>query len=357
MNAISLFSGAGIGEFYLSDIGINVVLANEIVKRRAETHHLLYPSCEMINADITNETVQQRIIEDGKRLGVNLVIATPPCQGLSSAGSNKTPDALYHDPRNFLILSALTIVDAISQSYFVVENVPRFQMMLFPYEGKLCSLAELLSKRYGAEYNIAVNVLNAADYGVPQTRLRVVYRMWKKGLSWELPAVEKPITLQEAIGDLPSLEPGESSSIPNHYARPHAANHIECMRYTPTGKSAFQIDVHFPKKPDGNRIVGYPNCYKRMRWDAPAPTITMRNEIISSQENVHPGRPLGNGMWSDARILTLRELLIVSSLPPEMPCPSNLSETAFRQLIGEGIPPTMFAKILKGIGVDRDGAH
>ena len=63
-----------------------------------------------------------------------------------------------------------------------------------------------------------------------------------------------------------------------------------------------------------------------MNWDRPAPTVTMRNEIISSQENVHPGRELPDGTWSDARVLSLRELLIVSSLPAEMEIPKSLSE-------------------------------
>ncbi len=91
-----------------------------------------------------------------------------------------------------------------------------------------------------------------------------------------------------------------------------------------------------------------------MRWDAPAPTITMRNEIISSQENVHQGRQLANRCWSDARVLTLRELLIVSSLPPDVDSPPCMTETAFRQIIGEGIPPLMLEKIMKGIGATHE---
>lgn len=350
MKAISLFSGAGIGEFYLKRLGIDVVAANEIIEKRAETHSLFHPTCAMITADITEEETQKRIIEIGRANKVQLIIATPPCQGLSSAGSNKTESSLYNDPRNFLILSALKIVDELLPDYFIIENVPRFQQMLFPYGGSLVKLKELLALKYGNEYQIQCDVLNAADYGVPQTRLRVVYRMWKKGLLWKLPEKEPMVTLYDAIGDLPSLEAGESSDIKNHVARPHAQNHIECMKHTPTGKSAFTNEVYFPKKADGSRIAGYGNTYKRMRWDVPAPTITMRNEIISSQENVHPGRPLGNGCWSDARVLTLRELLLVSSLPADIDNPPFLSETAFRQVIGEGIPPLMMEKIMKGIG-------
>lgn len=353
IRAASLFSGAGIGEYYLRDIGIDVVIADEIVKARAETHAILYPNCHMVNADITEENTQHLIIEECKNKKINMIIATPPCQGLSSAGSNRTEESLYGDPRNFLILSALKIVDEIRPDYFIVENVPRFQQMLFPYEHDLIGLLELLRNKYSEEYEITCDVLNAADYGVAQTRYRVVYRMWKKGLHWKLPDKQKQMTLREAIGDLPSLEAGQTSTLKNHFARKHPDNHIECMKHTPSGQSAFRNEVHYPKKPDGSRIKGYGNTYKRMRWDYPAPTITMRNEIISSQENVHPGRQIGDDTWSDARVLTLRELLIVSSLPADLDQPNNLTETAFRQLIGEGIPPLMLKEIMKGIeGID-----
>lgn len=350
MKAISLFSGAGIGEFYLNRLGIDIVIANEIIKKRADVHSLFYPSCKIINADIVEEATQQEIISLGKTLGVEVILATPPCQGLSSAGKNKTEESLYNDPRNILITSALKIVDELLPNYFLIENVPRLQQMIFPYKNRGVKLLELLHLKYLDSYEITEDILNAADYGVPQTRRRIVYRMWKKGLSWKLPEKEPAVTLLDAIGDLPSLESGELSNIKNHFARSHVQNHINCMQHTPTGKSAFLNEVHFPKKPDGSRITGYGNSYKRMRWDAPAPTITMRNEIISSQENVHPGRQVSEDIWSDARVLTLRELLIVSSLPPDLEKPDFLTETAFRQIIGEGIPPLMLEKIMKGIG-------
>lgn len=349
IKAASLFSGAGIGEFYLKDIGIEVLIANELIQSRAHSYSIFYPNCNMINADITKKETQKEIIKECINKNITMIIATPPCQGLSSAGINRTEEALYSDPRNFLILSALNIVDAIQPDYFLIENVPRFQKMLFPYQDSLISLQKLLEYKYSSQYNIACDILNSADYGVPQTRYRIVYRVWKKPLAWKLPLKQKPITLEKAIGNLPSLEAGEASKIKNHFARMHPMNHIECMKHTPTGQSAFNNEIYFPKKADGSRIKGYKNTYKRMRWDYPAPTITMRNEIISSQENVHPGRLTTSNTWSDARVLTLRELLIVSSLPPDLDRPTNISETAFRQLIGEGIPPLMMKKIMKGI--------
>ena len=349
MKAASLFSGAGICEFYLKSIGINVVVADEIITSRAVVHSILYPQCKMINDDITQYDTQKQIIKECKKQKIEIIIATPPCQGLSSAGKNRTKQSLYDDPRNFLILSALKVFDAIKPKYFFIENVPRFQHMIFPFENEFVTLYELLVRKYSEEYVVACDVLNAADYGVPQTRHRVVYRMWKKGINWNLPKKQKQITLREAIGNLPSLESGDVSSLKNHFARKHPANHIECMRHTPTGQSAFKNEIFFPKRADGIKIKGYGNTYKRMSWDCPAPTITMRNEIISSQENVHPGRKIGDNLWSDARVLTLRELLIVSSLPADLSKPDNITETSFRQLIGEGIPPLMMKEIMKGI--------
>ena len=349
MKALSLFSSIGIGEFFLKKLGIDVVIADEIVPSRAKAHQFFYPDCDMILDDITDEDIQRLIVRKAKEKKINLIIATP-CQGLSTAGKNKSEESLYRDPRNYLILSALNIVSEVRPDYFIIENVPRFKKMKYTDGEDLLSLFDLLKKKYNDDYEIACDVFNAADYGVPQTRFRVVYRMWKKGLQWKMPQKKEEIVcVQDAIGNLPSLEPGQDSGIKNHVARPHPKNHVECMRYTPTGKSAFENTEHYPKKKDGTRISGYPNSYKRIRWDKPAPTVTMRNEIISSQENVHPGRELEDGKWSDARVLTLRELLIISSLPPDLDKPDNLTDTAFRQLIGEGIPPKLMEAIMKGI--------
>jgi len=349
MNAISIFSGTGIGEFYLNEANINIVLANEIIESRAKAYTELHKGTEMLVGDICLSEVKARIISIAKKNNVKFIIATPPCQGLSKAGINKTGASILDDKRNFLALNVVEIAQAIRPDYCLFENVPRFRGMLFPYGKELLSFEQLLNISFGKEYNIDVRIFDAADFGVPQTRTRVVYRIWKKGLEWTVPTPEKHVTLSEAIGDLPSLEAGQLSDINNHYARKHPSNQVLWMHNTPTGKSAYSNSKFYPQKEDGNKIRGYHNCYMRMRWDRPAPTVTMRNEIISSQENVHPGRPLCNGLWSDARVLTLRELLIVSSLPPNLDMPKSISETSFRQLIGEGIPPLMLKKIIQGI--------
>ena len=70
----------------------------------------------------------------------------------------------------------------------------------------------------------------------------------------------------------------------------HNERHKLWMTHTPTGKTSFLNKVYYPKKESGERIKGFATTYKRIEWDKPAPTITMANGSISSQNNVHPGR-------------------------------------------------------------------
>lgn len=84
--------------------------------------------------------------------------------------------------------------------------------------------------------------------------------------------------------------------------------------------------------------------------DVPAPTITIRNDCIASQRNVHPGRPLLDGTYSNARVLTPLELMILTSLPRNWNIPDDTPELLIRQCIGESIPPLMLKKIIEMIG-------
>jgi DNA (cytosine-5)-methyltransferase 1 len=349
-NALSLFSCIGVGEYYLKDIGINTTVANEIDPKRCQGYKFFYPETEVICGDISDEGVKSKIISESKKHCVDLIIATPPCQGMSSVGKNRNDGSLHTDTRNSLILETLEIIDSISPNYIIIENVPRFLKVKYSYKNKLLTIPQLLTEKYGTKFNIKVDIFNSADFGVPQVRKRAFIRLYKKGLSWNNPLLEKNhISVAEAIGCLPSLESGMFSELKNHWARIHPKNQIEWMRSTPTGETAFNNKENFPVNKDGRKIKGYKNCYRRIDWDKPAPAITMRNEIISSQNNVHPGRPLNKNTWSDARVLTLRELLILTSLPPEMDLPMDISESALRHFIGEGIPPKMMKKILAGI--------
>ncbi len=352
MNAISLFSCIGVAEYYLKSLGINILVASDIDPKRCDVHKFLYPDTTVVCGDIRKDETKWDILKAVQGKKIDIVISTPPCQGMSSVGKNRSYSALSSqmDERNYLILESFKIIDEVKPAYILFENIPRVLKVIIPFDGEWLPIKEVLQRKYGEEYDIKIGIYNCSNYGVPQNRERCFMRLCKKGLSWDEPTQSNHvISLREAIGHLPSLEAGETSYLKNHWARLHPKSQIEWLRHTPTGCSALDNIEFYPVKSNGDRVKGYRNCYKRMRWDTPSPTVTMRNEIMSSQDKVHPGRELGNGLWSDARVLTLRELLIVMSLPPDLDLPTNVSDTALRQYIGEGIPSLMVKKFMEGI--------
>ena len=350
INTISLFSSAGIGELRLDRTRFNVVAANELIPQRAECYSFFFPNTQMLCGDITNAEIKNKLIQIANEQKVKFLIATPPCQGLSTLGKNKEQKQYEIDRRNFLILEVLDIMDACDFDYILVENVPMFIEMYFPYEGVYKKLEEILRDRFSKKYNIEIRVLNAKDYGVPQSRPRAIIKIWKKGLLWSWPTTEPEITLEQAIGHLPSLEPGEDSGIPWHYAKPQNPRAVLAMKHTPPGKSAIYNDVYYPKKEDGSRIKGFHNTFKRMVWDQPCPARTTYCGSISSHNNVHPGHLLSDGTYSDPRVLTLLETFIVSSIKEDIKFPENATDTFIRTIIGEAIPPALMEKIVNKIG-------
>lgn len=343
-----MFSSAGIAEIYYHNKDIEVLVANELIEKRARFYSAMYPNTKMITGDITKSKIKQKFISELND-DVKLLIATPPCQGVSTLGVNKSSSQMEEDIRNYLIYDVIDVIDSHDFDYILIENVPRYLQMFFPYKGDYLHLEQILNDKYKGDYIIDIRVLNAKDYGIPQSRPRAIIKIFKKHLSWDWPEEENEITLHKAIGHLPTLESGQKSKLKYHYAKEHNEREILCMRHTATGSSAITNLYHYPKKNDGSRIKGFHNTYKRMKWDSPCPARTMNSGNIGSHNNVHPGRLLPDGTYSDARVLSLRELFIVSSLPEEWNYPEGYSDNFIRQIIGEAIPPLLSYKILKGI--------
>lgn len=350
IKAISVFSSAGIGELLLKDTNVEIIAANEILAKRAECYSHFYPNTDMYCGDITLEETQNYMVSVAKKNDVKMLIATPPCQGLSTLGKNKKQVQYEKDKRNYLILSALNIVDRCDFDYVLIENVPTFLEMYFPFENDYYKLEEILNKKYADKYIIEARVLNAKDYGICQSRPRAIIKMYKPNKKWSWPKQEAEIPLREAIGDLPSLESGESSDIPWHFAKKHNERAVLALKHTPTGKSAISNEVYYPKKEDGTRIKGFHNTFKRMDWEQPCPTRTTFSGSMSSHNNVHPGRLLPDGTYSDARVLTLLETFIVSSIPENIDFPKDSTDTFIRTVIGESIPPRLMMKVVGKIG-------
>jgi DNA (cytosine-5)-methyltransferase 1 len=345
LKGLSLFANVGIAESYLNKVGIEIVIANELLQDRANFYSHFYPTSNMVCGDITNKDIFNSIIKKSKEEKIDFLIATPPCQGMSQAGKMSEDD-----PRNLLIIKVVQAIKEIKPKYVFIENVPAMLKTYIKMNNKTIKIEDFLNKELSDDYIINHQVVNTKDFLVPQSRKRSVILLTKKSENfWNFPNnKEKEITVRDVIGDLPSLESGESSNIRHHNSKEHNERHIHWMMHTPTGKTAFDNLIHYPMK-DGRRIKGFRTTYKRMEWDKPAPTITMANGGISSQNNVHPGRKLKNGCYSDSRVLTILELLRLSSLPDDWDIPSWSSDSLVRKVIGEGIPPKLVQLICSNI--------
>lgn len=350
IKTISLFSSAGIGELLLPREKFNVIVANELLQPRANCYHYFYPETKMLCGDITNEKIKSEITQIANDEAAKFLIATPPCQGLSTLGKNKGQAQYACDRRNFLILEVLDIIDHCDFDYVLIENVPKFIEMYFPFDGEYKQLKSILETKYSYMYNVDIRILNAKDYGIAQSRPRAITKLWKKGLTWPWPHEETEISLKQAIGHLPSLEPGEDSGIPWHVAKPQNERVVTAMRHTAPGKSAIANEVFYPKKEDGSRIKGFHNTFKRMVWDQPCPARTTYSGSISSHNNVHPGYLQPDGTYSDPRVLTLLETFIVSSIPENISFPPGSTDSFIRTIIGEAIPPRLMERIVDLIG-------
>jgi len=374
MKALSLFANIGVAEAYLKELGIDVVLANEFVERRAILYSKIYPHTHMICGDIMNEKIFQEILGEAIANNVDIIMATPPCQGMSTAGPQQ-----LDDERNKLIIPVIRMIKVIKPKYVFLENVPLFYNTSIKIDDKEILIKELIDQELNGDYIIHKNVIDTKYYSVPQTRERAVVLMTKKGENreWIIPQKdEKIVTMQDAIGDIPCLDPfisdvnedellkifphfkerKETAKKISHWHNPphHIKRQVIAMQHTPTGCTAFDNPIYYPIKENGDAVKGYRNTYKRQNWDTPAYTVTMDNRKISSQNNVHPGRleyidENGDNIYSDARTLTLYELMKVMSIPENWPVPKDTSEAFLRRIIGEGIPPLFVKKVFEMI--------
>lgn len=347
MKAATMFSNVGIDEIYLDEAGIEVKVANELLKDRADMYRRLHPKVNMIQGSITDSDVYDEFIKAAK--GVELLIATPPCQSMSVANAMKKPN----DPRTTLITKVVEAINDLEPDHILIENVPGMAKSYINIDGDPVLILDYIKENISPEYHIAYKVLNCKDYKTPQSRKRLIVLISKKG-KWIHPESDgKEITVREAIGHLPSIESGEDSGIPWHKGKKANNNHILWMRNTPTGKTAFENPVHYPKTIDKNtgelrRIKGFATTYKRIDWDKPAPAITMMNGSVNSQNNVHPGSKQSDGTYSDARVLSVRELLILTGLPENyLDDKQDLNENLVRKVLGESFPPKFCLHMFK----------
>ena len=371
LKALSLFANIGVAEAYLEEVGIDVVVANELIERRATLYSKIYPKTQMVCGDITDDSIKKKIVGLCENEKIDIIMATPPCQGMSTAGQQNSDDE-----RNKLVCQVVEMVKVLKPTYVFIENVPLFYSTEIEINKKQILIPDYIANELGKDYEIRKYTIDTKNYSVPQTRERAIILMSrKKHKIWTLPEKDdRIVTMRDAIGHLPMLDPyvkdvsdeRRREMFPHFEERKRAAlaisswhnppEHVErqvvAMQHTEPGQTAFDNPVYYPKKDDGEAVKGYHNTYKRQNWDTPAYTVTMDNRKISSQNNVHPGRfeyvnAEGENIYSDARTLTLYELMKIMSLPDNWPVPVNTSEAFLRRIIGEGIPPLFVRKVFE----------
>jgi len=148
IKGLSLFSNVGMAETYLSEVGVDIVIANELIKERAKFYKHLYPNCDVIQGDITDKNIFDEILNKAKKEKIDFLIATPPCQGMSLAGQ-KDPS----DPRNYLIVYAIEMVKKIKPKYVLFENVPMQLKTKIIIDDKEYLIPEYIEKELGDTYN------------------------------------------------------------------------------------------------------------------------------------------------------------------------------------------------------------
>jgi DNA (cytosine-5)-methyltransferase 1 len=383
VKVLSLFSSGGVAEAYFEDLGIEISLANEIDEERAKFYSHLYPKAQMITGDITNHILRKRLIDIAKINKINCILATPPCQGMSIAGSL---DPL--DKRNKLITYAIDVIKKLKPKYIMLENVPMQLVTKIRYKNKIVNIPEYIKFELQNSYNFnAENIIKTMDYGIPQMRKRNIFLLVRKdlGFMWNFPKLNKRIvSLKEALKNIPSLDPSLREGYEEtlkmfpdfekkkekglkiskyHYPPTHAKRHVIWMQRTPSGKTAFDNKYFYPQKSNAERIRGHYNHYRRHAWDKPSRSLTQNNGVISSLACVHPGYCIVEGdeknrIYTDPRCFSIYELLIISSLPLNWNIPGWVNENFIRKIIGEGIPPLLvkyiFQELLSNLQITQN---
>lgn len=366
MNIVDLFAGVGGLSCGFRKAGFKVLLANEIDESISKSYKLNHSDTIMINDDIKNIIP----IVDKIDTKVDVIIGGPPCQGFSMAGARiRTKNSFLDDPRNYLFRNYFSIVQKLEPTFFVMENVPG---MLSMKDGKIIEEIENLftdsSNFKNGRYYLFKKVLNAYDYGVPQTRHRLIIIGSKYDVDFEkimknvkdkmiLNGEITPATIYDAISDLNWLESGEgsfeqsyrlppqtkyqeerrrnSNSLFNHIATTHNSTALERIKLL--GQGGRRLDL-----PDGDKIKSvHSGAYGRMRWDEPAKTIITRFDTPSSGVYVHPERN---------RTITPREAARLQSFDDDYIFYGNKSSVI--KQIGNAVPPLLayyLAKVILAI--------
>jgi len=338
---VDLFSGCGGGSLGFLAAGFRVVGAVEIESDPASSYARLVGTAPTI-ADIRDVSGSDLVGGLGSGNELTLLFGCPPCQSFTILRRGGAPVAL-DAARDTLPAEYLRLVTELNPRHIAFENVPGFA------EGRgRAEFERLISDVTDLGYTTVWQVLDAADFGVPQHRRRLLVLGSRIGPP-KLPApTHGPgrldhVTVRRAVADLRPLESGEvDPDDPMHRARRHRAIALERLRCVPEGGGRMDLPERLRLRCHGDHD-GHLDIYGRMSWDRPAPTLT------SGCTNVTRGR---FGHPEQHRAITPREALLLQSFPCEAELTGGAESIALQ--IGNAVPPLLARRIGEAVlSVDR----
>jgi DNA (cytosine-5)-methyltransferase 1 len=351
IKVIDLFCGIGGFSYGFQMAGFNVALGIDMWDTALETFRNNHSETETLNSDITK--LGNSLFEKYKGT-VDVIIAGPPCQGFSMSGKRDPRDS-----RNNLFEEVIRVTAVVKPKIVVIENVVGLLSMETANGEPVANVIKRRFEELKMGYVVKYKILNAADYGVPQRRRRVIFVASRVGdINFPEPefgeeittevygeVTKKWVTVGEAIGNIPNigalryLEPAgdyqllmkskRGNVIHNHEAINHDELIVKRMASVPQGGNWKDIPEEL-----GQGGGKHSNNYKRLQWDKPSVTI----KHASKSMIIHP---LYN------RCLTVREIARIQSFDDDFIF-SGLRTEQYQQL-ADAVPPLLGYAIAKKV--------
>lgn len=327
--AIDLFSGCGGLTLGLRQAGFRVIGAVEIDPLAVETYVANHKEVIVWEADIRE--VEPRLLT--RRLALqkgelDLLAGCPPCQGFSAMTTLNGKRAM-DDPRNDLVFQFVRFARELAPKAVMLENVPglaKDDRMV-----KVCQELEDLGYK-----RPSVAVLDAADYGVPQRRRRMILLATRTATV----PFAKPARRRKTVRDaLNRLSPARARKDPLHnLGEQRSAKVAELIRLIPKDGGS-RLDLGEERQLDCHRNCdGFKDVYGRMAWDDVAPTMTGGCCNPSKGRFLHP---------TEDRCITLREAALLQTFPPTYFFSTRRGKFPAAQMIGNALPPEFIRRHAK----------
>ena len=259
-----------------------------------------------------------------RRGQLDLLAGCPPCQGFSTLRTRKKQLAV-RDDRNDLLFEFLRMVEALAPRAIMLENVPSLAR-----DYRIRTFVKHIS-RLGYRINCRrVKVVDAAQYGVPQRRQRMILLASKLGQVGEAEPSE-PVTVRQCLAGAALCPVGESGDPLHDHKSNHTARVREIIRHIPKdGGSRSALPQHLVLPCHRRMMSGFRDVYGRMAWDRVAPTITGGCGNPSKGRYLHP---------EEDRAISLREAALLQTFPADYHFDLSKGRDKVALMIGNALPP------------------